>query len=117
MNTDMTLTLTLEEVIEAISSLPKGKALGHDGLPTEFFQEYVKEAAPMLLLTFKVMLSMGLTLDYINKGMITLILKSRDHSKLGNWRPITLLGSTYKILAKTLVRRIQVHLPLMIKPN
>lgn len=63
------------------------------------------------------MLSLGLTSDFINKGMITLILKSEDHSKLGNWRLITLLGNIYKILANILAPRIQVHLPLMIKPN
>jgi hypothetical protein len=49
--------------------------------------------------------------------MITLIPKSRDHSKLGNWHSITLLGSIYKILVKTLARRIQEFLPLVIKPN
>jgi hypothetical protein len=117
MNVDMTQTLTLEEVTEAIASLPKGKAPRHDGLPTEFFQEYAKEVAPMLLLAFKAMLSLGLTLDYINKGTITLIPKSGNHSKLGNWRPITLLGSIYKIPAKTVLRRIQAHLPFVIRPN
>ncbi len=49
--------------------------------------------------------------------MITLIPKSGDHSKLGNWQPITLLGSIYKILAKILMRKIQVRLPSMIRPN
>jgi hypothetical protein len=63
------------------------------------------------------MLARGLTSEYINKGMITWILKSGDHSKLGNWRPITLLGNIYKILVKTLAKRIQEFLPLVIKPN
>jgi hypothetical protein len=102
---------------EAITSLPKGKAQGHNGIPIEFFQEYVNEVAPTLLLAFKAMLAQGLTSEYINKGMITLILKLGDHSKLWNWLPITLLGSIYKILAKILARRIQEFLPLVIKPN
>ncbi len=47
--------------------------------------------------------------NIINKGMITLILKSRDHSlilksrdhsKLRNWRPITLFGSIYEWYGK-----------------
>ncbi len=54
---------------------------------------------------------------HINKGMITFIPKSGDHSKLGNWRPITLLGSTYKIVAKMLAMKIQTSLPLIIKSN
>ncbi len=77
----------------------------------------MNEVAPTLLLAFKAMLARGLTSEYIKKGMITLIPKLGDHSKLGNWCPITLLGSIYKILAKTLARRIQEFLPLVIRPN
>lgn len=75
--------LILEEVIEAITSLLKGKAPSHDGLPTEFFQENVEETAPMFLPAFQTMISLVLTSDFINKGMITLIPKFKDHSKLG----------------------------------
>jgi hypothetical protein len=77
----------------------------------------VNEVASTLLLAFKAMLAQELTSEYINKGMITLIPKSGDHSKLGNWRPITFLGSIYKILAKTLLRRIQEFLLFVIRPN
>jgi hypothetical protein len=84
MNAQMTQELTLEEVVEAITSLPKGKAPSHDGLSTKFFQENMEETAPTLLLVFRTMLSLGLTLDFIKKGMITLTPKSRYHSKLGN---------------------------------
>jgi hypothetical protein len=117
MNANMTKVLTLKEITEAITSLPKGKALGHDGIPTKFFQECVEEVVPMLLLAFKAMLAQGRTSDHINKGTITLIPKSGDHSKLRNWRPITLLGNIYKILAKMLAGRIQTFLPLVIRPN
>ncbi len=34
MNADMTQPLSLGEITEAITSLPKGKAPGHDGIPT-----------------------------------------------------------------------------------
>jgi hypothetical protein len=80
----LTRPLSLVEITEAITLFPKGKALGHDGIPIEFFHKYVNEVAPTLLLAFKAMLARELTSKYINKGMITLILKSGDHSKLGN---------------------------------
>jgi hypothetical protein len=117
MNASMTKELDLKEVIGAISSLPKGKGLGHDGILTEFFQDFVEEVAPTLLATFRAMLKQGKTFAHINRGMITLTPKSRDHYRLGNWRPITLLGSIYKILAKTLAGRLQAILPLIIRPN
>jgi hypothetical protein len=37
MNADMTKDFTLKEIVEAITSLPKGKAPRHDGILTEFF--------------------------------------------------------------------------------
>jgi len=87
MNADMTRPLSLTKIMEAITSLPKGKAPGHDGIPTEFFQEYVNEIAPTLLLAFKAMLAQGLTLEYINKGMITLIFEVRSPFKIGESAP------------------------------
>jgi hypothetical protein len=80
----MTQELTLEEVVEAITSLLKSKTPSHDSLFIKFFQENVEEIAPTILLYFRAMLSLGLTSDLINKGMITLIPKSGNHSKLGD---------------------------------
>jgi hypothetical protein len=94
--------------------MPKGKAPGCDGIPTEFFQEFVDEISPTLLQAFSAMLGSGETSEWMNKGLITLIPKSGDHAKIGNWHPITLLGSLYKILAKTLARRLQGFLPNII---
>ncbi len=96
----------MKEIRDAISGMPKGKASRCDGIPIEFFQEFINKISPTLLQAFSAMLRNRETSELINKGLITLIPKSRDHAKLGNWRPITLLGSVYKILAKTLARRL-----------
>ncbi len=91
--------------------MPKGKAPRNDGIPTKFFQEFINEISPTLLQAFSAMLRSGETSEMFNKGLITLIPKSEDHAKLGNWRPITLFRSLYKILA----RRLQVFFPSMIR--
>ncbi len=117
MNFELTRELSLKEIQEAISALPKDKAPGADGIPTEFFQELSTELAPTLLFAFKAMLNAEETSEQINKGIITLIPKFGDHSRLGNWRPNTLMGSLYKILAKTLARRLQAHLPSIVRPS
>jgi len=116
-NALLTRNFMLKEIHNAIRALPKGKAPGHDGVAMEFFQECTDEVALMLLKTFTVMLNSGEASTYINKGLITLIPKSGNHSKLSNWRPITLLGNTYKVLAKMLVGRIQALLQHIIRPN
>jgi hypothetical protein len=63
------------------------------------------------------MLYLGETSTKINKCIITLIPKSKDHSKLSNWQPITFLGRLYKILAKNLFRKLQAFLPNIVRPN
>jgi len=63
------------------------------------------------------MLALGEASTFINKGLITMIPKTGDRSKLRNWRPITLLGSVYKILAKALAGRLQTFFPGIIRPN
>ncbi len=80
MNSKLTRELSFKEIQDAISAMPKGKAPGADGIPTEFFQEFSTELAPTLLLAFKTMLKTGKTSEQINMGIITLIPKSDDHS-------------------------------------
>jgi len=97
--------------------MPKDKAPGCDGIPTEFFQKFMNEVSPTLLQAFSTMLKNGETSEVINKRLIILIPKTKDQARIGNWRPITLLGNLYKILAKTLAKRLQTFLPSIIKPS
>jgi hypothetical protein len=116
-NASLTRDLSVRDITEAIKALPKGKAPRHDGVPMEFFHEYAEEIAPTLLQAFTAMFKSGATSASINKGLITLIPKTGDRARLSNWRPITLLGNIYKILAKTLARRIRSALTHIIRPN
>jgi len=102
MNKELTKTLAFGEIKVAIVAMPKGKTLGRDSLLMEFSED----VAPTLLQAYRTMLELGNTSEFINKGLITLKPKSGDHSRLGNWPPITLLGSIYKILAKVLFQRL-----------
>ncbi len=95
-NESLTRDLTLKDILDAIKALPKGKAPGHDAVPMEFFQEYTDEIASTLLKAFTTMLRDGATSTYINKGLITLIPKTRDGARFNNWRPIAFLGASIK---------------------
>jgi len=117
MNERLIQDLSLKDITEAIRALPKGRTPGHDGISMEFFQEFETEIAPTLLHACSAMLRTGATSPFINKGIITLIPKSGDRAKLNNWRPITLLGTLYKILAKTLASRLRMELTEIIRSN
>jgi mannosylglycoprotein endo-beta-mannosidase len=117
MNERLIQDLSLKDITEAIRALPKGRAPGHDDISMEFFQEFEAEIAPTFLHACLAMFRTGATSPFINKGIITLIPKSGDRAKLNNWRSITLLGSFYKILAKTLASRLHMELTEIIKSN
>jgi hypothetical protein len=58
-NFELTKELTLKEIKEAIAAMPKDKAPGCDGIPTEFVQEMIEEVSPILLQAFSAMLRRG----------------------------------------------------------
>lgn len=59
--------------------------------------------------------------EFLDKGSnatyISLIPKKDGAEEIGDFRPISLLGSTYKIISKCLVSRLEVVLPSMISQN
>jgi hypothetical protein len=83
-NKALTQNLTLEEIHKAIQALPKGKAPGHDWIPIEFFQACASEVAPTLFKAYTAMMASGEASNHINRGLITLIPKTGNRSKLRN---------------------------------
>eukprot|EP00249_Psilotum_nudum_P027281 c34777_g1_i1 orf=123-389(+) len=85
--------------------MPNGKAPRPDGLPKEFFftnWEVVKDS--MVAMYNEAWRNGGLS-PAINSGLIKLIPKNSARQQVGDWRPITLLNTSYKILEKALVIR------------
>ncbi|XP_077249006.1 uncharacterized protein LOC143888448 [Tasmannia lanceolata] len=103
-----------EEIEKALFSLPRDKAPGPDGFCLAFFQACWFAVKSDILKFFKEFHE-GLHLD---KGtgatFITLIPKKEGASKITDFRPISLIGCLYKVLAKVLADRIKLVLPLLI---
>ena len=99
--------VTIEKIF---MSLTNNKSPGSDGLPAEFYKKCWHKIKKYLLASYKSV--------YINKlnitqrqGVISLIMKKdKDKCRLKNWQPITLLNTDYKILTKTIVEYIKLHL-------
>ncbi|KAL3697630.1 hypothetical protein R1sor_011706 [Riccia sorocarpa] len=53
----------------------------------------------------------------MRKGAIMLIPKLDQRDRMKDWRPISLLGITYKIISKLLVERLKPLLPQLINPQ
>jgi exonuclease III len=109
---------TEEEISEAVKELPRGKTPGLDGFTVEFYKFFwndLKEAF-MYMLT-DVYINEHLSIDQ-KRGVITLIPKQdKDLKKIGNWRPISILNTDYKIITKGLANRLKKVLPDIINED
>ncbi|XP_077234220.1 uncharacterized protein LOC143876406 [Tasmannia lanceolata] len=106
-----------EEIRIALFSLAQDKAPGPDGFCLAFFQT-CWDTVKSDLIRFFLEFFEGAILD---KGtgatFLVLIPKIDGASKVSDFRPISLVGSLYKVLAKVLADRIKVVLPSIISVN
>lgn len=98
--------ISLEEIQKAIKAMENDKPLGMDGLPIEFYKDNLDWIGEQLLLFYNDAFDNGSLGINVNRGFIKLLPKVGDRSLVKNWRPITLLNLSYKIIAKLLARRI-----------
>ncbi|XP_059067540.1 uncharacterized protein LOC131858343 [Cryptomeria japonica] len=99
----------VDEIIGAIKSLKDDKAPGPDGFSVEFYKANISWISKDLLDIYNEAMRVGTLSSKINRGIIMLLPKDGDKTLIRNWRPITLLNVSYKILAKILAIRL-VHI-------
>ncbi|GBG79969.1 hypothetical protein CBR_g30231 [Chara braunii] len=114
---DMDRPLTLEETMQTLKSMARGKSPGIDGLTVEFYVKCWETVGPPLVELFNGVLVGGKLGKRMTRGVISVLFKKGDEAKVRNWRPISLLNVSYKILAKTLARRLGRYLPEMVKKD
>ncbi|RVW53855.1 LINE-1 reverse transcriptase-like [Vitis vinifera] len=98
---------TEEEIYAALMGMNGDKAPGPDGFTIAFWQsswELVKEEIMELFREFYNQCSFA---NSLNSTFIVLIPKKGGAEDLGDFRPISLVGSLYKLLAKVLANRLK----------
>ena len=96
-----------EEIHSALLELNGDKAPGPDGFTMAFWQtcwDFVKEEILEMFKEFYVQRSFAKSL---NTTFLVLIPKKGGAEDLGDFRPISLLGGLYKLLAKVLANRLK----------
>ena len=91
----------------ALMEMNGDKALGLDGFTMAFWQscwEFIKEE---ILEMFKDFYEHSSFLKSPNNTFLVLIPKKSGAEDLGDFRPISLLGGLYKLLAKVLANRLK----------
>ncbi|CAI5476289.1 unnamed protein product [Closterium sp. Yama58-4] len=96
-----------EEVRTAVRELAPGKSPGQDGLPKELFKHNWDLLGPVLMeFVGDFTRSAELPRDILTAVTI-LLHKKGSKEELGNYRPITLLSTIYKVLAKVMATRFK----------
>ena len=100
--------ITVEEASKSLKDMKNGSSPGLDGLTTEFLKFFWAKIRDTVVQSFNESFLSGHLSYSQTSAVITLIHKGKDlpKNKLGNWRPISLTNSDYKLLAKCLANRL-----------
>jgi exonuclease III len=100
--------LTLQELHEALKACATSKRPGLDGLPYELYSALWDDLGPCLLAAWHECMASAdphLPASMLEGCVVLLYKGTGDRSDLSNYRPITLLNSDYKLIAKAYARR------------
>ena len=113
----LTSCFTKNEVWEAISQMEHNKAPGPDGFLAEFYQIFWSIIKTDLMQLFAQLHSGDLPLFWLNYGVITLLPKKEDASRIEQYRPIYLLNVSFKIFTKVGTNRVSLVAQKVIRPT
>ena len=95
------------ELHDALCALPRDNCPGEDGLLPSFYLRYWEVLEPAMVHAFQEVMETGRLPKTLSEGLIYLIPKEGgDREEVRHWRPITILNSAYKTLAKALSLRL-----------
>lgn len=116
-NVELLCPLTMEEVTDAMKQLPQGKSPGVDSIPAEFYQELWDDIGAYVFNFVSESIQQCFLEEELNISKIALLPKSEDRIRIHNYRPIPLLNTLYKIVAKVYANRMKPLLHNWILPS
>lgn len=100
--------LSEKEIIASLKEMPRGKGPGTDGFPAEFFIKTWHFIGGLFMKVVRNMWQVGNMMGRLfNGSLITLLPKGGDLLLVNQWRPISLLPTLYKAVAKALSRQLR----------
>jgi len=106
-----------KEIRDAVFQMEHNKSPGPDGFPAEFYQFFWETIKADLIQLFVEFHRGELPLHSLNFGVITLLPKKEDATKVQQYRLICLLNVSFKIFTKVLTNRLSVVAQKIIRPS
>ena len=101
-----------EECLTALKEFKNNKTPGTDGFSAEFYKFFWSDLGTEMTASFNYAFQKGSLSISQKRGIISLIpKKNKDKTLLENLRPISLLNVDYKILTKSIAKRLEKVLP------
>jgi hypothetical protein len=114
----METEITVEEIASALNDLPNNKTPGCDGLDASFYNFFWPKISNVVFDSIMQGVREGELSIEQKRAILTLLpKKDKDSHYIKNWRPLSLLNTDYKILAKLLAKRLQLVLPDLINTD
>ena len=114
----LSIEITELELFSALSEMQDNKSPGNDGLSAEFYKEFWNEIKAPLIESILYAKEFGQLSISQRQAIIRLIEKrDKDKTRIGNWRPISLLNVDVKIISKVLAKRLKGVLSKIICSN
>lgn len=107
---------TREEVKNAVMDSDGDKAPGPDGFTLAFFKENWSLVEDDVMALFDEFHSSGKFVRSMNSTFICLIPKKKGAENISDFRPISLVSSTYKIVSKVLAERLRTVMGSLVSP-
>jgi hypothetical protein len=105
-NEALTADFSDEEIEETIKELKNNTAPGPDGMPVAFYKEFLDRVKPHIKEMLMDLKNGKLDLKRINYGVIILLPKILDANEIKQYRPICLSNVIFKVITKSLTRRL-----------
>ena len=115
-NEVLTSEFTESEVKNIVFQMEHNKALGPDGFPAEFYQVFWKIIKDDLMALFMDFHKEDLNLFSLNFGIITLIPKVQEATRIQQYRAICVLNISFKIFTKVATNRLNKVAQTVVSP-
>ncbi|GJR83393.1 RNA-directed DNA polymerase, eukaryota [Tanacetum coccineum] len=103
---DLEASVSDEEIRKAVWGCGENKSPGPDGFTFEFFRKFWTVVGPDFCIAVKWFFEHGFFATGCNSSFVTLIPKTLDPKLVSEFRPISLIGSLYKVVTKILATRL-----------
>ncbi|GJX13900.1 RNA-directed DNA polymerase, eukaryota [Tanacetum coccineum] len=103
---DLERGVSREEIRRAVWGCGENKSPGPDGFTFEFFKKYWEIVGPDLCEAVEHFFENGTFSKGCNSSFIALIPKVVDAKFVNDFRPISLIGSVYKVVSKIMANRL-----------